>query len=369
MLKQPLKLPMRQKMESAISVIMGLHDNISTTTRQLGFLSKCVNMRRAKVTSAETRPDREIVGNAVGATRILGLVAYYKSNGTKELISGSGTVLKAYNGTTGLWETLGTGLSSNKQFNAITYNDLLLITNGTDNVMKYDGTNFGVLGGSPPKSKYIASAYQRVFLVQEPSLLRVSDIANAEQWSTGDSAAIPINDKDGDVITWVRKYKANVVVWKGNSIHEIHGPEIGNLSSDWRVFGIADVGTPNGRTIIDVGGVLYWLSNSENAKGIVRWSGGRPVLISEPVEGLINSINWAYIDNACATTDGNGNYLLSVPTGASTVPDTTLVYNTNDNSWWVWKDWSPTAFAGYRLDDKEVPLMGDTDGSVYSIGE
>jgi hypothetical protein len=60
-------------------------------------------------------------------------------------------------------------------------------------------------------------------------------------------------------------------------------------------------------------------------------------VISYPIQDVIDEINWAAVENATSVF-WNNRYLLSVPTGASTVNDTTIVYNTNTQSWMgVWR--------------------------------
>lgn len=371
MLKQPMRLPQQEEIEPMAGGIMGLHDHISPTNRQLALLSVCKNMRRFGVSAAKTREGRAILGNAVGTSRILGLSHFYKSDGTKKLISGAGTVWKVYDAVSEEWDTLKTELTTGLSYNAVTFNDLHIMTNGTDNVQKYDGSSIADLSGSPPKGKYISAAYQRVAITGvsgSSHLVYFSDIANPEEWSEGDSAAIPINDKDGDEIKWAGLYKANWVIWKRYSMHELHGPELGQTTDNWSVVSIASIGTPNGRTIADVNGLLYWLSDSDNSKGIVRWGGGRPQLISEPIEDIIRTINYSAINTACAVSSGEGEYMLAVPTGKNSYPDTIIVYNVVDNSWWIWDGWNPTVFLPFRLGDTSSLLMGDNDGYVYSFG-
>ena len=372
MFKKPLQFPQQEESEPMAGGIGGLHDNISPTNRPLNLLSVCRNMRRFGVSAAQTRGGRGIIGDQVGVTRILGLSGYYTAS-LKKLIAQSGTVLKVYNPGTDVWDTMqdsvGGYAATAANFEAVTFNDLFIFTNGTDNVQKFNGTITAALGGTPPKGEYIASAYQRVFISGvsgSPHLLYASDVANEEEWTVGDSAAVPVNDKDGDEIKWTVLYKSNLCIWKRYGLFELHGPEIRQTTDNWSVFPIAMIGTPNGRTIADVNGLLYWLSDSENSKGIVRWGSGRPVLISEPVDDIINSINYGAIGTACAASNGEGEYLLAVPTGASTYPDTIIVYNANDNSWWVWEDWNPTAFLSYRMGDTSTLLMGDNSGYVYS---
>ncbi len=368
-LKENIQLPEQSGHEVLTGGILGLADPFSPVSRPLGYLSSVKNLIRADKTGAETRPGRAQIGDKVGNSRILGLAALYTQAGAKKLVTGSGAAWMVYDSTSKKWESLKTGLTNDTKFEGACIDDLLILTNGKEEVQKYNGS-ISNLGGSPPKSPFIAVGYRRVFLVNLPHQLAACDPANPEEWSGEDSATISINAKDGDEITWIQFYGTNLYIWKRHSLHELHGPELGYVSANWRNFKVANVGTPNGRTIAGVGGALFWLSDSPNSKGIVAWTGGgSPQLISDPIKGIIDRINWDYISTAAAGTDGNGNYLLSVPLDTATTPTHTIVYCTIDGSWWLWDGWVPTVYGSYRLStDKETYLFGDNTGYVYSIG-
>ena len=370
MFKKPLQFPQQEEAEQMAGGIIGLALPFSPVTRPLGFLSHSKNLIRAEKTAAETRAGRILIGNQVGATQALGLASFYPSAGTKKLISGSGTVWKVYNPATLVWDNLKTGLTANKRFEAVTFDDKIIITNGTDVVQTWDGTAaIAALAGSPPVSPFIATGYRRVFLVTLPHQVHACDPADPTNWATLDSSTHSINAKDGDTITQIRFHRTNLYIWKRHSLHELHGPELGQVTKNWRNFKVADIGTPNGRTIVDIGGVLFWLSDSINAKGIVAFTSGKPELISDGIKGIIDRINWDAISTASAGTDGNGNYLLSVPLDSATTPTSTIVYCTTDGSWWLWDGWVPTVYGSYRLSaDKDSYILGDNTGYVYSIG-
>lgn len=374
MFKKPLQFPQQQAMEPMAAIIRGIVTNLSPVSRPLSVLSSMKNMQRYGQTGAETRPGRSKIGDSVGATRILGLSAFYTAS-IKKIIAQAGTVVKVYNPATDVWDTMqdsvGDYAATAANFEAVTFNDLLIFTNGTDNVQKFNGTITAVLGGTPPKGKYIATAYQRMFLAgvtSYPHLLYVSDVADAENWSTEDSASIPINDKDGDEIKWMCMFKTKLMIWKRYGFFELHGPELGLTTDNWRIVNVAPIGTANGRTVAEVNGAFFWLSDSEDAKGIVIFEGGRPRLISEPIKDIIERINYAAIATACATTDGEGKYILFVPLDAATSPNYGIVFDTNDGTWWLWENWNPVIFTSYRQTNSEVVVMGDNNGAVYVVG-
>jgi len=101
------------------------------------------------------------------------------------------------------------------------------------------------------------------------------------------------------------------------------------------------VGCLSHGSITQVGEDLFFLSRS-GVRSIRRTMEENMIasdvgVISYPVQDVIDQINWAQAQIATATF-WNSRYILSVPTGSSTVNDTTLVYNTNTNAWMgVWR--------------------------------
>ena len=362
-MKPLIQLPPQNNNEILAGGIQGLYEDMSPSYRNLGVASSIKNLIRTEGLAVTTRRTRNSYGDMDSA--VLGMGTLYNSDGDKYLVSGAGSTLKYYDGET--WDTLTAGLTSGYKFNTATFDDFLLITNGKDPVKMWDGSDIENLGGSPPVSPFIETAYRRVFLVDLPHILRCSDVAIADEWTALDSAAIPINAKDGDEITWIRLYKTNMYIWKRYGLFELHGPELGYVTKNWRVFNVCGIGTPNGRTVSEINGTLYWLSDSRDAKGIVAFNGGRPQVISQPVSKTIKSINWANIDKACAGTNGEL-YFLSVPTDTSTTPNTTIVFDTKDNSWWVWDIGNPLVYGTFMDSGTEIMLIGDSDGNIYKLG-
>jgi hypothetical protein len=94
-------------------------------------------------------------------------------------------------------------------------------------------------------------------------------------------------------------------------------------------------------SIAQVGEDLFYLSR-DGVRSIRRTMEENMIasdvgVISYPIQNVIDEINWDVAEKATGIF-WNGRYLLSVPTNASTQNDTTLVYNTNTNSWMgVWQ--------------------------------
>ena len=94
-------------------------------------------------------------------------------------------------------------------------------------------------------------------------------------------------------------------------------------------------------SIAQVGEDLFYLSRT-GVRSIRRTMEENMIasdvgVLSYPIQNVIDEINWAQAEKATGIF-WRGRYFLSVPTGSSTKNDTTIVYNTNTQSWMgVWR--------------------------------
>jgi hypothetical protein len=89
------------------------------------------------------------------------------------------------------------------------------------------------------------------------------------------------------------------------------------------------------RSVANCGPYIAWLSDL----GVVRMNVNAELNLqntaaplSDPIQDIIDQINWAYASNAVATF-WNNRYYLAVPTGTSAVNNTILVYNFLNEAW------------------------------------
>ena len=153
----------------------------------------------------------------------------------------------------------------------------------------------------------------------------------------------------GDPVTGLASWVGfNLVVFCKNSCYVVDTGGVPAASgtapktSDYTIRTIsATTGCVSHGSIAQVGEDLFFLSRT-GVRSIRRTMEENMVasdvgVISYPIQDVIDEINWAAVENATSVF-WNNRYLLSVPTGASTVNDTTIVYNTNTQSWMgVWR--------------------------------
>jgi len=229
--------------------------------------------------------------------------------------------------------------------------------NGNDRIgeIKWDTSSSAFVvtefPAAPTNSKFIVSNNFRAFAYQpSDDQIYVSDIlanaADTTPFPTGNAFKVGLGDPVTGLASWVG---FNVVVFCKNSCYVVDTAPVPATSSSVTpaasTFKIRTISASTGcvahGSIAQVGEDLFFLSRT-GVRSIRRTMEENMVasdvgVISYPIQDVIDEINWAAVENATAIF-WNNRYLLSVPTGTSTVNNTTFCYNTNTQSWTgVWQ--------------------------------
>ena len=229
--------------------------------------------------------------------------------------------------------------------------------NGNDRIgeIKWDTSSSAFVvtefPAAPTNSKFIVSNNFRAFAYQpSDDQIYVSDIlanaADTTPFPAGNAFKVGLGDPVTGLASWVG---FNVVVFCKNSCYVVDTAPVPATSgastpaaSTFKIRTIsASTGCVSHGSIAQVGEDLFFLSRT-GVRSIRRTMEENMVasdvgVISYPIQDVIDEINWAAVENATAIF-WNNRYLLSVPTGTSTVNNTTLCYNTNTQSWTgVWQ--------------------------------
>lgn len=289
--------------------------------------------------SLTTRPSFSPLGAGFGAS-VTGMALHLNA----EPNAVAGGIWRKY--TAGAWSNVLTGLNATAQWSFTNFQGAfpkvnLIGVNGVDPAKKYDGTTISDLAGVPSgvKFKMIDQHGDRVY-ASDGKAIYMSGLRKAEDWTSADSViganVYQIETNTGEDVCAIKAGMKHLMVFKRNAFFELWGTN----STNHQLQQIAETGAVglNAVTVHDEAG--YWIHDS----GAFRYTGGLPRKdFSMPVIEYFKQMNKSAAQNACAISTRDS-VLFSIPTGTSTVNDTTLEYLPAYGIWSIWKDFSPTAW-------------------------
>ena len=282
-----------------------------------------------------------------GSTGIYGLYPYYMADGTAKLIYASHTVLGWIHTGTGATTNITTGLTSNQRTRAVTFNDLFISVNGSDNPQKIDDATGADLGGSPPVSDCIAVHKDYLFLAGSdtyPSRLYYSGLDTPETWGANDFT--DVYKDDGDKIIGLKATLDSLIIFKEYNVYILYGdtPTYTEGLTLWRIKKAStDTGCVGAGSVANIGKNLVYLSRN---KGIQTFGGGvtsqevefdslTSVTLSRDITPTIEGLNSSRFSQA-ESINWDYKYILSLPNGSSTTNNYNLVYDYSAGGWTLW---------------------------------
>lgn len=235
-----------------------------------------------------------------------------------------GTTWKRWDGSA--WQNVQTGLA-NAQAKILEFNTeatrYTILVDGT-NRYSWDGAAAASITGAPATNLYAVDDYRLYALLG--SVLKCSAAGSVTDWTT-------VNDADSIALTGmigtgtaIASYKDTVISWGEQSMHVLYGDDPYNfeLSDPMENGCISD------RSVINHNGILYFLDYGK----FMRYTGGKPVEMSQKVRTYLEAINTTYKSKCVAGKHGKYIYL-SIPYGAgATTNNLTLEYDTEFDAWY-----------------------------------
>lgn len=303
---------------------------------------------------------------------IQGIVAFYKSDQTKQLVYGSGSNLYRYDNAGGSVVLSGTPASftPNQQWSFDVYMDAVYGGNGIEPLISYNGTSYSVVNGAI-NPQLVKVHKNRVFAVKKnSSTLYFSDAGNPSSFPANNF--IQINTNDGQVITGLEVLQDALVIFKEESIFVLTGEPLG--SGNTTTIGNlqlrkanSDVGCTAGRSVQRVGSVLFFMHKS----GLYVFQNYASQLISAKLNRtFVEDMNPAFLDQCWAVySPVEKKYILGFPTPGSPTPDRAIVYDMLTKNFSLWDNIPGSCAANFRFSGiVDRVVMGDaTKGIVYQL--
>lgn len=300
----------------------------------------------------QTAPGRTTYGASGGA--VTRLLTNFKET---HLVRVVGTQAQYDNA--GTWTNI-TATIVDADWDATNFNDKLIMVNGT-NIVKWNGSAWSNLGGSPPAgAKYITNDNVRVWMAVGDTLYWCAYL-NEENWTAPEnSGSVEYYTPNGGDITALREFYGDKWVWKRNSMAVIKGTDFYNYSL---VSVSNDIGCVAYKTIQEVGDTMFWLGEND----VYGHQGGKPFPVGEPIRSYLRQINQAQLSKCNAVTDGI-RYYLNLVTGTATEPNVRLEFDPRYGVWHVNHD-AGTERYRYAAQFKNVTYVGDSSGQTWKFND
>lgn len=240
----------------------------------------------------------------------------------------------------------------------------------------------------PAKAKHLVSQRYRLFALDAAT----DDSIHASTYlptgttpfAIGATAMFPfrVGEGEGGKVTVIHPWKgATLIVAKESSLWQVDtsGTPVATstgwtdtlATSNFVVTRLSSqIGCVAHRTMATVGNDVLFLSRDgvrSVAKTVEDGDGEISEAISTPIDDIIQRINWAAVDTACACA-WNGRYLLAVPLDTASQPDHVLVFNQRTGGWYVWTGVSPLEFAVTQFTSNPQTLVAlEAGGQVIEF--
>ncbi len=292
-----------------------------------------------------------------------GLHAFYMGSTRLLFVAAADGKAYQYSPATRLFTAIKTGISASNLVQFATTPDYMVAFDGATPPWKTDGITVTDLANAPATGKLAEVYASKLFTVptSDESTLYWSGADAFETWPV--TNMWPVDDRDGDVITALKTYKAqdHLAVFKRKKVFAFMGQDLDNFAlSEAR----AEPGAVGPGAIVEHGGLLYYVSED----GICAYNGLKSVNLSRRKLAVTwATVNDAAIARSCAGK-WNGLLWFGVPTGSSAYPNLVIVYDPETSAFWPMSGINPSVFATWNDGNGEVFLAGSgSDGYVRQL--
>lgn len=287
------------------------------------------------------------------------------SNGNRYLLcamtTATDTTVCKYNESTSNWDAIKTGLTKDLRLSFVTFKDEIYWTNGTDNVMSYNGSAVSE-HALVEKGKYFVLFNDTAYMCHignDPSTVYYSN-ANPTDLKSALPNYFVVNEDDGQVITGAQYQSGLLLVGKEKSIYsyEVTGDTIDTLDYSGGVSSHRSWKKVDNDTLYLSRGGVFSLTQRRGTTGSLR-----SVALTNNLQKLIEGIGDHSL--ACAYySEKKRNYYLAIDQNAEGRNRGLLVRNTTVGQYKPTAGW--TNYTGINVND--IVEYEDADGDIRIIG-
>lgn len=326
------------------------------------------------------------VANDVSNNPCKDLANYIRQGYADYLILNEGTNLLTWKVGDTTWTNIKSNLTNTTygasilaKESGLTPDDVIIYQNGTDNPFRIhidssEVVNIQDLGSttgancSPPKSRVMCWYGNRIWVLKNDQLY-FSDAYDTDYSTAFDTVTNWYRIPVGREMALVPTRDLGIIVLGSEAVWSL-APSVTPVATDQPQPLTTSYGCVAGKTACVVGDDVYWLA-PDGVRALKRTvqdklQTGASYPLSYAMKDDFDTINWAYIDKACAVYFDN-RYLLAIPTGSSTYNNTVLVYYPAINAWVKWSmnvgAWSVHTVSG----EQKLYFADANNGQMYQM--
>jgi hypothetical protein len=339
-----------------------------------------LNVQFSERAAVQQRAGYAQLTTAEGTNRYDSLTAFYKSDGTKQLVAGAGNRLEAISTAGGVIANIATPTANPhffQRFGGPTA-EHLYIANGTDTVRRWTGAAFETpaytgatpdgkfLGLSTTDNRLVVARFNGTVAGDNPSTVRFSNEGVPTTFTS--THYEDLTPGDGEEIMGVATWRDLIFVFKQSKFFVFYGNTVGDDGEP--IFNYrpvdAGVGLAASRALAVTPHGVYFLDRT----GIYLTTGSEPARVSDKVEPIFTGGSSTYYQggelndaaiSAATMVYHDERLWLSFPSGGSTTNDRNLVFDRHEG-WWTLYDIPAGPMAVFRPGNVEELIFGYASG-------
>jgi hypothetical protein len=316
----------------------------------------------------------KLVSNALDSTSVQGMANFSKDDGSNNLIACTQEKIYKHNAGSGTFDSIHSGSDfTGGRANLFDYapfydsgstNEILVITNGVDEIKKWTGSgNIDTLGGSPAKCKYLEVFKDYLFQgytvesgTDYPRRLRFSGLGNGENWPAANYIDLL---KSSDQILRPKILRNNLIVYKENSISllaYVGGSLLFNLAENY----ISERGLLSSKAVINWGHgqEVHFFPSSDLE--IYKFDGIDLEIISDNISTVLQNMSPTYREYIVGLKSEEYDKLVwAIPGNNQDGNYDLLIFDLKLGSWWI-REGETVDICSAFVNEKGSTLTWDT---------
>ena len=318
----------------------GMNDTLPPEHLGTGYLADALNcfIRSDEIVK---RNGYTIIGDDLGSAACQGIKGVRFADGTKRVYSVFNGAVYSWSGS-GSWTSLGGTLVTSGYVDIVVANNAVYFFDGTNTVVKVNSANTLSTVAAIPIGTTARWFHNMLFVTGVsglPNRVRISNLGDPEDFSTGTTATIDVNPNDGDYVVGFGELKDELLIIKSQRAWSLTGFGTATLTLADLNERLTGFGTIARRSIINTGNDVLYLSFSgdvPHVRSIKRTQYSDTIvdggIISKQIETTMKGLNKSALDMCAAVFDGR-NAWFAIPNGSSTTNNKVIMYDTVTKAW------------------------------------